>query len=129
MVSQTRMPVVICSPFRSSHPVLRMMYAEYRDEAIKHSLAQGWVPIAPHAYFPRYLDDNDEASREIGMTCSKSLIMEFRQLHVYDQLGITAGMAEEMAFAKLIGAAIRRPKLDGYEGVIDVVREILGVKP
>jgi hypothetical protein len=88
----------VCSPFRGD--------AESNTEQARKYCRQvfdaGYAPIAPHIFFPQFLNDDVPKEREAGMSMGAALLPLCRVLVVCgDQ--ITAGMKQELRHAKKFG--------------------------
>lgn len=65
--------VYICSPLRpvSTDPILRanelIDNLKLAKDACTFAALCGCEPIAPHLYYPQFLDDNDPTERALGM--------------------------------------------------------------
>ena len=100
--------VFVCSPYRSPTP-------EGRETNVRRALAicrelslQGHIPIAPHAYNTRFLDDDVPEEREIGLRQSVALLALVDEVHVHGPP--TEGMRREIEAAELLGIpVVRRP--------------------
>ena len=66
---------------------------------------RGFVPIAPHIIFTRFLDDNSPNERELGLSCGLELLKLCHEMWVFnfaesDDSGISTGMQLEIDLAK-----------------------------
>ncbi len=65
--------VYICSPFcpTNTNPVLAanelIDNLKLAKDACSFATSRGCEPIAPHLYYPQFLNDNDEYERKLGM--------------------------------------------------------------
>lgn len=64
------------------------------------------IPVAPHIYFTRFLDDNVELERELGMDLGLQLLSDCGKMYVYNQNGISKGMQKEIEMAKRLNIPI-----------------------
>lgn len=114
--------VFICSPYR---PVLtaeerNILSAaelmELRDQrqmdnlitvltACAFAVAQGKLPMAPHAYFTRFLDDDNLEERAEGIRLGKDWLLDSEELWVMGET-ISAGMKNEIKLARQVGIPI-----------------------
>ena len=69
-------------------------------------LTHGALPIAPHAYFTRFLDDNSPAERELGITAGLELLTGCDELWYFGDR-VTEGMAREINMANNLGLTVR----------------------
>lgn len=87
--------VVIESPY--SGQVQRN--EEYARAAMVDCLSRGEAPIASHLLGPQVLNDLNPAQREIGISAGHAWIPVTDALVVYEDYGISSGMAQGIAFA------------------------------
>ena len=84
--------VYICSPLRGNY--------EYNiEQAIKYcreASLDGHNPIAPHLYYPRFLDDTQAEERALGMKCGIELLDMCEELWVYGEP--SEGMKKEIEY-------------------------------
>jgi len=87
--------VFICSPYRGNieNNINKVKYY------CKDIFEQGYLPIAPHLYFPQFLDDDNDYERKSGILMGKELLSECDEIWVFGEQ--TEGMKEEIEFAKL----------------------------
>lgn len=87
--------VFICSPLKGDIQ-LNMMRARIY---CRFAFDSGFVPIAPHIYFPQFLDDKDRDERAAGTRYGLELMWMCCQLWVFG-CDITEGMRSEINLAK-----------------------------
>jgi hypothetical protein len=95
--------VYICSPFRGSvesNVKNALWYCRF-------ALEQGKFPIAPHCYFPQFMDDNNPTERELALSFGLRLLYECRELWIFGNV-ITDGMKREIFAAKWRNIKIKR---------------------
>jgi hypothetical protein len=73
---------------------------------------RGFVPVAPHIIFTRFLDDNSPNERELGLSCGLELLRLCNEMWVFnfaegDDSGISEGMQREIDLAKKLGIPIK----------------------
>lgn len=68
---------------------------------------RGFIPLAPHIIFTRFLDDRNANERELGLVCGLELLKLCDEMWVFSLDGISEGMQKEIDFAKKIGTKIR----------------------
>jgi len=61
---------------------------------------RGFIPIAPHLIFTRFLDDKNQNERELGLKCGLELLRLCKEMWVFNLSGISEGMQMEIDFAK-----------------------------
>lgn len=96
--------IFVCSPLRGNIKQNIVLAEDY----CRMIALMGMIPIAPHAYFTRFLDDTIEMERELGMSMGMELLWGCDELWYFGEP--SAGMKTEMAEAK--GSNI--PVLDGW---------------
>lgn len=107
------MKIYICSPYRGNIKTnIRNAQECCRKAVLRHHL-----PIAPHLYFPQFLNDKDESERALGINYAMSLLNKCDQLWICSDK-ISEGMSAEIAEAKKLGIRVR---------TYDEVKEIIGV--
>lgn len=97
--------VFICSPL---HPMGDTREERERDwkrnislakQACRYAVEKGYVPYAPHLYFPQFLSEDDPAEREMGIIMGLSWLLRCDEVWVCG-LRISEGMSREIAKAK-----------------------------
>lgn len=89
-----KLKIFICSPYRGD--------IEHNSEVAKYWCKQvicdGNLPVAPHLYFPQFLDDTDPEQRKMGLTLSINLLKNCDELWICSNT-TSAGMYGELAAA------------------------------
>ena len=104
--------VYVCSPFRpvSTNPkrAEKVLARNIRRAKFACELLTklGYLPIAPHLYFPQFLDDNNPEERETGMMLGRELLCGCDELWVFGR-HISEGMEEEIRQAKASDIPVR----------------------
>ncbi len=104
--------VFICSPYRPTGET-----AEQRDRDWKRNIAlakqachyavnQGYIPYAPHLYFPEFLSENDPAEREIGIILGLTWLARCDEIWIAGTR-ISEGMNKEIMKAKEWGIPMK----------------------
>lgn len=91
--------VYVCSKYRAKSNEERLQNIELAKHACERVICEGAIPIAPHLYFTRFLDDNNECEREFGMSAGKKLMgicSSFFVLTVDEET--SEGMDEEIRY-------------------------------
>ena len=104
--------IYICSPCRGD-------YEANIDNAITYSgicFRAGYIPVTPHIYFTRFMNDNDIDERLDAMDAGMQLLLECSEVWVFGLDHPSEGMKAEIKVAKAHGIPIR----DGE----DVLREM-----
>ena len=103
--------VYICSPLR---PILTNEPERTEElntniklarDACTLAVYRGFLPVAPHLYFPQFLNDDDPDERALAMRMNIVLLSRCDELWVFGKP--SAGMAGEIAYAMKYGIPIR----------------------
>jgi hypothetical protein len=94
--------VYICSPLKGN--VERNI--SRAEIYCRFAYDSGYVPIAPHIYFPRFLNDDDKNERAAGQRYALECMWQARQLWVFGE-SISDGMRAEIELAKQLKIPIR----------------------
>ena len=86
--------VFICSPYADDPLNNERRAIRYCRFAVR----QGYIPIAPHIYFTRFLDDRNPKDRERGLFMGQVMLTKCVELWVFGDR-ITLGMEREIAKA------------------------------
>ena len=106
--------IYICSPCRGD-------YETNIDNAITYSgicFRLGYIPITPHIYFTRFMDDTNAKERDMAMSAGSQLLLECSEVWVFGLDNPSEGMRAEIKLAQENGIPIR----DGEE----ILRERAG---
>lgn len=107
--------VYICSPLRGDYENNMENAMAYCSVAMKH--LPDVVPIAPHIYFPRFLDDTNEEERELGMAAGIALLDKCDELWAFGLENPSEGMEREIEHATERGI----PVLNGFYVLQDAI--------
>jgi len=88
----------VCSPYRGDTEANAEKARGYCREVFE----AGYSPLAPHLFFPQFLNDNIPKEREAGMEMAAALLPQCRVLVVCGD-DITEGMASEIRLAQELG--------------------------
>ena len=101
------MLVYICSPFRGETGSKAEMDANVAValEACRKAVAKGFTPIAPHLFFPRFLDDCDPVERDQGIQAGLDILSSCEELWVIGKTR-SSGMQAEIREAIRMGKPI-----------------------
>ena len=94
--------IYICSPFKGNterNAIKARIYCRFAFES-------GFVPIAPHLYYPQFLNEDSKDERAAGLKYGLQSLWECREVWVFG-LNISEGMAAEIALAKELKIPIR----------------------
>ncbi len=96
-------PVVyICFPLVED----TMRNQENNRTYCRFAVDAGYVPIAPHIYFPQFMNDRSSRERELTLFMAAILLSKCAELWVFGEK-ITSGMSIEIRKAKFKGQLIR----------------------
>lgn len=95
--------IFVCSKLRGNFNRNRKI-AEYLCRIVT---LLGQIPIAPHVYFTRFLDDSDEDERALGIESGMELLRHCDEVWVFDFDGISEGMKMEIEYAQKHNKPIR----------------------
>lgn len=93
--------VFVCSPYRGNVSENVMYAAQY----CRYIYEIGDLPIAPHLYFPEFLDDSKTTERDAAIDMGLQLLELCDEIHVLGEP--TAGMRKEIEHAKLFNIPIK----------------------
>lgn len=94
--------VFICSPFSGDE----LKNAENARRYCRFAVDRGFVPFAPHLFFPQFMDESDEDERETGIFMGIILLTKCAELWVFGER-ITRGMAQEIRKAESHSMPVR----------------------
>ena len=103
--------VYICSPLR---PVLLDPVSRTEElntniklarDACTLAVYRGFLPVAPHLYFPQFLNDDVPAERNLGLDMGKALLRQCAQLWIISPR-ISNGMSAEIKEAQKRGIPV-----------------------
>ena len=95
--------VYICSPLRGD-------YEKNIDNAATYSrmaFRKGYIPITPHLYFTRFMDDTNSKERSMAMSAGLQLLLMCSEVWVFGLDHPSEGMQAEIAFAIRHGIPIK----------------------
>ncbi|HCA28218.1 MAG TPA: DUF4406 domain-containing protein [Ruminococcaceae bacterium] len=95
--------IFICSAYRGNIDGNIEKAKEYCRWA---AVECGVIPIAPHLFFPQFLDDDAETEREIGINMGLSLLKDSSELWYFGD-SVTEGMKKEIDTAVRLGIPVR----------------------
>ena len=108
---QKRRKVFICSPFRPEGRTKEEREwdlgrnLETARQACRIAVQNGYLPLAPHLYYPQFLSDGDMDERELGMRFGEAWLDECDELWVIGTR-VTEGMETEIAMAEKKGIPV-----------------------
>lgn len=94
------MPMVyICSQYRADTEIELLQHIKVAKWACRDIAMSGMIPIAPHLYFPRFMDDNRSMERYYGTGAGKRLAELCDTFYVVTVNGvISEGMQAEIEY-------------------------------
>ena len=84
--------IFICSPYKGD----TVRNIQRAQRYCRMAVDEGYMPIAPHLFYPQFLDDDDSEERTLGMTFGLALLDLCDEIWVFGEP--TPGMAVEIAF-------------------------------
>jgi len=94
--------VYICSPLSGSIAANQRSARRY----CRFAVDSGYIPLAPHLYFPQFMDDGSGAERDLALFMDIVLLSKCDQLWVFGDR-VSKGMSIEIEKAKRKGQPIR----------------------
>lgn len=67
----------------------------------------GIAPFAPHLLYPQFMDDNNPAQRELGISMGLQFMEACNEVWVYIGNGVSEGMRIEMEHAQRLSKQVR----------------------
>ena len=107
--------VYICSPFRGNYEDNTENALIYCRVIMRH--CPDVIPIAPHLYFPRFLDDLDEDERKLGMEAGIALLDNCSEMWVFGIDKPSEGMKAEIEHAEKCGIPVK----DGFNLLVKII--------
>lgn len=93
--------IYVCSPYSGN--VERNV--EYARKYCRFVVQRGHIPVAPHLFFPQFLDDKNPEERKLGMSMAKNLLKDCEELWVFSGI-LSEGMKTEIELANKLGIEI-----------------------
>ena len=87
--------IYIASPYKGDVKRNTANAKKYAGFAVR----SGKLPICPHIYFTRFLNDNNKTEREIGMSLALQMLKKCREIWVFGER-ISSGMDREIRYAR-----------------------------
>ena len=94
--------VFMCSPFAGDTE----RNVERARRYCRFAVSKNCIPIAPHVYFPQFMDDDDQEQRDLGLFMGMVLMSRCKELWVFGST-VSHGMAVEIEKAQQRGIPIR----------------------
>ena len=102
--------VYICSPYRSyqKDPAERAREIDCNlrlaRKGCRIAVERGFIPVAPHLYFPQFLNEATEG--DVGIEAGLELLKQCKEVWVLGRR-ISDGMADEIQYAKELGIPVK----------------------
>lgn len=94
--------VYVCSPLSGDMEC----NAENARRYCRFAVDSGCIPLAPHLYFPQFMDDGEETERDLALFMDIVLLSKCAELWVFGER-ISKGMSIEIEKARRKGQPIR----------------------
>ncbi len=94
--------VYICSPLSGNIAANQRSARRY----CRFAVDSGCIPLAPHLYFPQFMDDGNRTERDLALFMDIVLLSKCSELWVFGER-ISKGMSMEIEKAKHKGQPIR----------------------
>ena len=104
--------VFICSPFHPRGDTARQRAMDLRHNrqlarlGCEYAVCQGYLPMAPHLFFPEFLSEQKPEERETGIQFGLEWLSGCDELWVIGNR-ITEGMKREIAVAEELGIPVK----------------------
>ncbi len=102
--------IYICSPCRGDYDTNIENAITYCRQVFQ----LGYMPIAPHIYFTRFLSDDTPGEREVAMKAGSELLLRCSEVWVFGLDNPSEGMKAEIALAIRKGIPVK----DGPEEIL-----------
>ena len=109
--TQKHRKAFICSPFRPRGATARQKAEDLRHNrqlarlACGYAVSRGYMPLAPHLFFPEFLSEDVPGEREAGIQFGLDWLSGCDELWVIGNR-ITEGMKREIAVAEELGIPV-----------------------
>lgn len=112
VTESTAKTIYVCSPYKAVSLTEADREWERKENVKRAKLAcrilvkLGYLPLAPHLYFTRFLEDSDEKEREEGIALGMRWLKASDELWVFGER-ISDGMSREISYARELGIPVR----------------------
>ena len=93
------MTIYVCSPYRAKTDEQFKRQLEYTKAIAKECVLAGHSVIVPHLYYTRFLDDEVQEERELGIASAIGLLDACDLMLINTRYGISEGMMQEIRHA------------------------------
>ena len=94
--------IYVCSPLSGDIAANQENARRY----CRFAVDSGYIPLAPHLYFPQFMDDGNRAERDLALFMDIVLLSKCDQLWAFGER-VSKGMSMEIEKAKRKGQPIR----------------------
>lgn len=98
----------------SVHPDELKANIALAQDACTFAVCRGFLPIAPHLYFPQFLDDNKPAERTLGINMGLEALRHCSELWIVSHR-ISRGMSVEIKEAQKYGILVKVFTENGFK--------------
>lgn len=111
--------VYICSPLRPVSPTVTDRPDELANniklacDACSLAAYRGFIPVAPHLYFPQFLSDDVDSERSMGINMGLELLRVCEELWIISPR-ISTGMSAEIKEAQKCGIRVLVFTAEGF---------------
>ncbi|WP_432748389.1 DUF4406 domain-containing protein [Pectinatus frisingensis] len=95
--------IFICSPYRDNIQT----NTEIALKAAKAVMKLGYIPIVPHLYFTRFLDEDNQKERDLGIASGIDWMQSCKEIWIIGNR-ITEGMKLELQAAQNLKLPIKK---------------------
>lgn len=106
MKTGTRPRVYVCSPLRAPDSETLALHLTWARAMCLKAWTAGYLPLAPHLYFPQFLDDDDPRTRAAGISLGLDLLLTASQVFALE-VPVSDGMSRELEAARRHGISVR----------------------
>jgi hypothetical protein len=99
----------VCSPFRGKDATERARNVKVAKDLCLDAVRKGFAPLAPHLFFPGFLDEDVVEERLQGIAAGTEWLSRCDEVWVFDLNGISAGMTFEIEAAHNLNIPVRYP--------------------
>ncbi len=104
-----RKRIFVISPLKAAEGRTVEDHLRLLEVLCREVVGHGHAPWAPHGFYTHFLDDSNAYEREMGIECGLAWLEVCDEVWVYEKLGISSGMAAEIAMARRFGRPVYTP--------------------
>ena len=98
-VEESKRLVFICSPYTAPTRRGFRKNIENTKRFCRLAYEKGYIPFAPHLFFPAFLNESNPTERAAGIELGKQIMEKCDEVWVFGNT-VTGGMSEEIEFAR-----------------------------